>query len=99
MLDRSPREDLQGQALLDGTVDLFARFQSGPDLRRARPHLRIARGKVAGEPHLAHSRLTTHSVAALADRGLSAGRITQLYPHEDRIALHEALDLERQLPA
>lgn len=99
VLDRVPPEDVDGQVVIGGIVDLFAPFEHGPDLRRPRPHLRITPGKVAGEPHLVHSRLTTRSVAALAERGLSYEQIAELYPQEDAVALEEALDLEQQLAA
>lgn len=62
---------VDGQAMLP-VLDLFAPFEKGPDLRVPHPHLRIVPGRVAGEPHLAHSRLTTRVVAALADRGFPA---------------------------
>lgn len=68
----------------------------GPDLLRPRPHLRIVPLKVAGEPHIAGSRITTRSIAALAKRGLDATRIASMYS-VDRTAVHEALDLEGQL--
>lgn len=82
-------------------LDLLAPFRvedhAGPDLRRPRPHIRIVPGKCAGEPHLEGSRLTTLSLAALADRGFDAEAIAKLYPDEDAVAIAEALDLERQL--
>lgn len=71
---------------------------SGPDLLRPRPHLRIVPSKVAGEPHIEHSRLTTQTVAALAGRGYSAAQIAQMYG-EAEAAIGEAIDLERQLSA
>jgi uncharacterized protein (DUF433 family) len=69
------------------------------DLRAPRPRLRIVPGKVAGEPHLVGSRLTTRTVAALAARGFSAEQIAALYMHEDPAALAEAVELERSLAA
>lgn len=82
-------------------LDLIAPFEAGwrqgPDLQQPRPHLRIVPGKVAGEPHLARSRLTTRTVAALSWRGFSPDQIAALYPDEDVSGLAEALDLERQL--
>ena len=71
----------------------------GPDLRQPMPHLRIVPGKVSGEPHLAHSRLTTQSVATLADRGFSLDDIKRLYPDESPDGLSEAIELERRLAA
>lgn len=91
-----PRRTLEGQRAMD-LLDLFAPFERAPDLRRPRPHLRIVPGKVAGEPHLAHSRLMTRTVAALADRGFSARAIAEMYPDESPEALREAVDLENQL--
>jgi uncharacterized protein (DUF433 family) len=87
-----------GQGMLP-ILDLFAPFEHGPDLRVPRPHLRIVPGNVAGEPHLAHSRLTTRVVAALAGRGFSLEQIKALYPRDDPAGLREAIDLEGQLAA
>jgi uncharacterized protein (DUF433 family) len=94
--------DLRGQRALlpEPVLELTAPFTSdgahGPDLKRPRPHLRIVPAKVAGEPHIAHSRLTTQTVAALADRGYSAEQIADMYD-EPAQAIGEAIDLERQL--
>lgn len=100
VMNERPRSTLGGQYLLDGDeLDLFAPFGTGVDLRVPRPRLRIVPGKVSGEPHLAGSRLTTRTVAALAERGFSTGQIAELYPREDRVALEEALELERSLAA
>lgn len=98
LVDRLPPEALDGQLLLSA-VDLFAPSDEGPDLLQPRSGLRIIPGKVAGEPHLAHSRLTTRVVVALGDRGMSLDQIGALYPHEDATALGEALELEHQLAA
>jgi uncharacterized protein (DUF433 family) len=83
-------------------LELIPPFESehgirGPDLVRPRPHLRIIPGKLAGEPHIARTRLETRALAALARRGVTAGKIYQLYPGFEREAIDEALDLERQL--
>ncbi len=100
VLNRRPRTTLGGQYLLEtDELDLFAPFQTGVDLRVPRPRLRIVPGKVSGEPHLAGSRLTTRTVAALAERGFATGQIAELYPREDRVALEEALELEWSLAA
>jgi uncharacterized protein (DUF433 family) len=86
--------------LPDDVLGLTAPFDSaglaGPDLRRPRPHLRIVPSKVAGEPHIEHSRLTTQTVAALADRGYRADQIAALYDEPEPV-IREAIDLERQL--
>lgn len=95
-----PAETLAGQRVFEGDeFDLFGPFDTGPDLRAPRPRLRIVPGKVAGEPHLAHSRLTTRDVAGLAARGFTLEEISDLYPDEDRDALREAIDLEDELAA
>lgn len=95
-------ERTTGQAVMD-ILDLLAPFETGtirgPDLVQPRPHLRIVPGKVAGEPHLQGSRLTTVTVAALAARGFDADAIALLYPDENPEAIREAIDLERALAA
>lgn len=89
-----------GQTQLD-VLDLLGPFEMqlahGPDLIRPRAHLRIVPGKVSGEPHLEHSRLTTLTVAALAERGYDAAAIAELYPDEAPAALAEAIELEQAL--
>lgn len=90
------------QALLSGELlDVLGPFDTGeswgPDLRQPMPHLRIVPGKVSGEPHLEHSRLTSSSIAALDERGLSLAQIHHLYPDQDVEALSEAIELERRL--
>lgn len=96
-------EDLKRAGILENTLDLLGAFETpsstGPDLVRPRPHLRIIPGKVAGEPHLEGSRLTTLAVAALHRRGYSLDDVRRLYPHEDPAALRDAIDLEEQLAA
>ncbi len=86
--------------LPDDVLGLTAPFDSaglaGPDLLRPRPHLRIVPSKVAGEPHVEHSRLTTQTIAALALRGYEARQIAAMYDEPDDV-ITEAIDLERQL--
>jgi DNA-binding transcriptional MerR regulator/uncharacterized protein (DUF433 family) len=95
-----PAETLLGQRVFEGDAfDLFAPFDAGPDLRVPRRHLRIVPGKVAGEPHLAHSRLTSCDVAGLSRRGFTLEEISELYPDEVPQALSEAIDLEASLRA
>lgn len=94
--------DRQPALLHDETLGLTAPFdaagQAGPDLLRPRPHLRIVPAKVAGEPHIEGSRLTTQTVVALAQRGFGAPFIADMY-EEPVSFIEEALDLERQLAA
>jgi uncharacterized protein (DUF433 family) len=68
-----------------------------PDLIQPRPHLRIVPGKCAGEPHLSGTRVTSLVIKALADRGFSEDAVARLYPDQERVALAEAVDLERAL--
>jgi len=96
-------EDIHGQRELPrDTLDLLAPFgepdsPAGPDLRAPRPHLRIVRGKLAGEPHVQDTRVETRAIAALAARGYELREIAELYPFISVTALGEAVDLERQL--
>jgi uncharacterized protein (DUF433 family) len=96
--------DHTDQGVLSADVlDVLGPFDTGeswgPDLRHPMPHLRIVPGKVSGEPHLEHSRLTSVSVVALADRGFSIDEIRRLYPDESVDGLKEAIELERRLAA
>lgn len=68
----------------------------GPDLLRPRPHLRIVPSKVAGEPHLVSTRITSQAVAALERRGWPIARIASVYEVSER-PIREAIDLENQL--
>ena len=68
----------------------------GPDLVRPPPHLRIIPAKVAGEPHLDGTRITTQAVLALAARGFSEQRIAEMY-EVDSATVAEGIDLEREL--
>lgn len=70
---------------------------SGPDLRAPRPRLRIVPGKLGGSPHVAHTRLESQALGALAVSGLPPAKIYRLYPSVGREAIDDALDLERQL--
>jgi uncharacterized protein (DUF433 family) len=94
--------NLNAQPVLlpEHALGLTAPFQSegidGPNLVRPRPHLRILPWKVAGEPHLEHSRVTTQTVAALADRGYDAQTIALMYD-VSADAVQEGIDLELQL--
>jgi uncharacterized protein (DUF433 family) len=94
--------DVRGQGRIADWLDLLGPFEGaegaqGPDLRCPREHLRIVPGKCAGEPHLAGSRLTTMTVAALAARDYTLDNLALLYPDESRESLAEAIDLERSL--
>jgi uncharacterized protein (DUF433 family) len=94
--------DAEGQGVLDpDALDLLGVFavngSRGPDLRAPRERLRIVPGKVAGEPHVAGTRVTTPALAALHARGYPLDGIAELYPDLAREAIAEALDLEDAL--
>jgi uncharacterized protein (DUF433 family) len=82
------------------SLDLLAPFtledRRGPHLVTPMPHLRIVPAKVAGEPHVEGSRITSRSLAALAARGLELGRISELYGLSEAV-VSEAVALEAQL--
>ncbi len=93
--------ELNGRGALSEWLDVLGPVEfsesTGPDLRRPREHLRVVPGKCAGEAHLAGSRLTTVTIAALAERGYMPDDLARLYPDESREGLREAIDLERSL--
>jgi hypothetical protein len=104
MVHVGPREDskaLDPQLPLEN-LDLLEPFEAesgirGPNLIAPRPQLRIVPGKLAGAPHLLHTRLETEALAAIARRSPGEQNVYRLYPHFDRAAIDQALDLERQL--
>ena len=69
----------------------------GPNLVRPRATLRIVPGKLGGSPHVAHTRLESQALGALAANGLPASKIYRLYPAIEPEAIDDALDLEQQL--
>lgn len=94
-------ETTHREGVLEETLDLLGPFEvdggRGPDLVQPRPHLRIVPGKVSGEPHLDHSRITTQAVSALYDRFGDLDKVVSFYPDVDPEAISEAIDLEQQL--
>ncbi len=93
----------EGQAALPGSFDLLGPFdladRNGPDLLRPRPNLRIVLGRVSGEPHLAKSRITTLSAAALYQNLGDLTAVAELYPGFSVEAFRDAVDFERSLAA
>lgn len=95
-------QDLFGQPTLlpAETLDLTQPFAMdgarGPDLIQPGPQLRIVPAKVAGEPHIEGTRLTTQTIAALHYRGYPSDQIADLY-QQPMTAIQAALDLEAQL--
>ena len=93
----------EGQALLPGSLDLLGPFdladRNGPDLIRPRPNLRIVPGRVSGEPHLAGSRITTLSAAALYQNLGDLAAVAELYPGFSVEVFRDAVEFERSLAA
>ena len=93
----------EGQGALPGLLDLLGPFdfadRGGPDLIRPRPNLRIVPGRVSGEPHIARSRITTLSAAALYESLGDYGAIAELYPGFRVEAFKDAVEFERSLAA
>lgn len=92
---------VDGRSPLDPDwLDLLGPFDraggNGPDLVAPRRHLRIVPARVAGEPHVEGSRLTTLTLAALAGRGVDTRKIAEMYGVSIEV-VDEAVDLERQL--
>lgn len=79
--------DVHGASLLDlpeDSLDLLGPFSveaslTGRNLVRPRPNLRIVPTKVAGEPHVEHTRITSRSLAALVRRGIPASTVSRWY--------------------
>lgn len=96
--------DLRGNTALphEDRFGLLGPFEfnglKGPDLVHPRPHLRIVPERVAGQPHVAGTRLTTQTLAGLARRGYQPARIAQLHDVPASV-VDEATDLEADLSA
>ena len=92
-----------GTQALPGVLELLGPFeygdQIGPDLICPRPSLRIIPGKVSGEPHLAGSRITTRTAAALFEKFQDYDRVAELYPGFDTRSFKEAIQFEHSLAA
>lgn len=69
----------------------------GPDLAVPRPHLRIIPGKLAGEPHVEHTRIQTSEIDGFIERGYTPDQVHELYPILDLAAIADARELEVQL--
>jgi len=54
--------------------------------------------EVVGEPHIEHSRVTTQTIAALANRHYPVAQIAAMYDEPEDV-IGEAIDLERRLAA
>jgi uncharacterized protein (DUF433 family) len=85
------------EPILDVLAPFATETTRGPDLIQPRPHLRIVPGKLAGSPHIEHTRVESQAVGALAGSGLPTAKIYRLYPDIEPRALDDAVDLEEQL--
>lgn len=94
-------ETTHREGVLEEALDLLGPFKidggRGPDLVQPRPHLRIVLGKVSGQPHLDHSRITTQAISALCERFGDLNRVISFYPDVAPEAISEAIYLEHQL--
>lgn len=102
-LGRSEIVDLRGAKALPkletfGLTEPFSVEDANPapDLLAPREHLRIVPGKVAGEPHVLNTRVTSLALGALARDGFAAARIADMYGLKSDV-VEEAISLERQL--
>ncbi|TMC45357.1 MAG: DUF433 domain-containing protein [Chloroflexi bacterium] len=69
----------------------------GPNLAQPRPLLRIVPGKLAGEPHVVDTRLSTAMIDALLVRGYTKDEVIDFYPFLSEAAVDDARSLEEQL--
>jgi uncharacterized protein (DUF433 family) len=92
------KADSGRQIALPGTLNLVSPYQDrGPDLLEPRPLLRILPGKLHGEPHVIHTRISTSVLFCLSEMGYAADDILEMYPDVTKEALEQALDLEKTL--
>lgn len=103
--DQTHLEHLDRQQLARANViDVLAEYRVaqdeglvGPDLARPRPRLRIIPGKLAGEPHVVDTRLSTTIIDALLQRGYATDDVIDFYPFLTRADVDDARALEEQL--
>jgi uncharacterized protein (DUF433 family) len=102
--DETHLEDLGGQQHLGEGIALLREYRVdeergvvGPDLVRPRPLLRIVPGKLAGEPHVENTRVSTTMLDAMVERGYRPNDIRDLYPFLTTEAINDARALEQQL--
>ena len=69
----------------------------GPHLLTPAPGIRIIPGKLAGQPHVRHTRIETRALSALWGRGFRLKQLGELYPDASEASIRRAIRLERQL--
>lgn len=95
--DGAVTADAGRQRLMEDVLPLVQPFQTGPDLYRPRPLLRIIPGRLHGEPHLVGTRIASAVVFEFARMGYPLSDIQEFYPDADRDALQQAIEFERSL--
>ena len=100
--DLESATEVASRQVRPASLNVFAEFHSpegklGPNLVVPREHLRIIPGKLAGEPHIAGTRLDTRSVYGMTGRGLDLRQIMWHYPQVSESQLANAIALEEQL--
>ena len=92
------RADSSRQIAMPGMLNLVAAYNDrGPDLLEPRPLLRIMPGKLHGEPHILHTRISTAVLYELHREGYSDEQIRRMYPDISEEALLQAIELEQSL--
>jgi uncharacterized protein (DUF433 family) len=98
-------EHLDRQQLArENVIDVLAEYRVaaleglvGPSLTEPRPLLRIVPGKLAGEPHVVDTRVSTTLIDALMNRGYSAAHVLEFYPFLSEATIDQSRSLEDQL--
>ncbi|MEK6326445.1 MAG: DUF433 domain-containing protein [Actinomycetota bacterium] len=99
-LERAPGTVFD-EVLMEDVLDTFE-TRSGqlvPALRRPRPYLTVHPQILAGYPVIADSRVPFHLVATLADDGMDAAEIVEIYPSIDARGIPDAQYFARQVAA
>ena len=90
--------DASRQEATPGVLNLVSAYNDrGPDLLEPRPLLRILPGKLHGEPHVLHTRISTAVLYELHREGYSDEQIRRMYPDVSDEALRQAIELEQAL--
>jgi uncharacterized protein (DUF433 family)/DNA-binding transcriptional MerR regulator len=71
--------------------------RSVPELRKPRPLLTVNPHVLAGYPVIAGTRVPFDVVAGLAEEGVPAGEIVEMYPSVDPASVDDAQDFARQV--
>ena len=95
--DKVVRLDEGRQIGVEELLDLIAPFDTGPDLLRPRPLLRILPGKLSGQPHVEDTRIGSLNIYSLHRSGYSIADITASYPTLADAPVDQAIDLETSL--